>query len=130
MLSERVVEVIDSPPSLYSGLKAWSTIVNPEFDLVDFDLPCDQIKGMCCYGSRLSSDLQGASSSREGNLVELTSAARRNSRVMEAAMKSSNEELVSDVCPDDIGSLTTPHVSVFSNDCGELDSGNCPGAPD
>ncbi|KAL6060935.1 hypothetical protein STEG23_012508, partial [Scotinomys teguina] len=49
---------LDSPPSLYSGLKAWFTMLGCDFDPLDFDLPCDRIKGMCCYGSRLSSDLQ------------------------------------------------------------------------
>ncbi|KAL6052897.1 hypothetical protein STEG23_015065, partial [Scotinomys teguina] len=37
--------VLDSPPSLYNGLKAWFTMLGCEFDHVDFDLPCDWIKG-------------------------------------------------------------------------------------
>ncbi|KAL6039183.1 hypothetical protein STEG23_012207, partial [Scotinomys teguina] len=36
--------VLDSPPGLYNELKAWFTMLGCDFDHVDFDLPCDQIK--------------------------------------------------------------------------------------
>ncbi|KAL6061219.1 hypothetical protein STEG23_014652, partial [Scotinomys teguina] len=36
--------VLDSPPGLYSGLKAWFTMLGHDFDHVDLDLPYDQIK--------------------------------------------------------------------------------------
>ncbi|KAL6079885.1 hypothetical protein STEG23_014337, partial [Scotinomys teguina] len=43
-LSLTLWTVLNSPPSLYSGLKDWFTMQVPDFDHVDFELPRDQIK--------------------------------------------------------------------------------------